>query len=382
MVGILHGQANSGDFPELPKSEMARDRVKYPLLLHGGKLADEKIKEVAEKIAKVEFKPFDSVEKAQDEMKDERIDFLLSADADFFEILDAKRQARIKIQSQLSQDRIRQTMPRLGIVLELWKKELRTLRLERQGLPANFDQPFAEDGPVPGTDHRASVPLLDLMIRIFPFMLVMWSLAGAFYPAVDLCAGEKERGTMETLLISPAGRPEIVLGKFLTIWLFSGGTALLNLLSMGLTTWQFSQQNPQATLPITSLCACLTLLVPLSAFFSALTLAVGAYARSSKEGQYYLMPLFLIVMPLMFLTLVPGVKLNPFYSLVPVTGAALLMQELMTATSLAQVPWLYFIPVLAPLVLYSYLALRGPSLSSSARKCSSARPSVSTCVSG
>jgi sodium transport system permease protein len=101
---------------------------------------------------------------------------------------------------------------------------------------------------------------------------------------------------------------------------------------------------------------CILLALPLSAFFSALCLAVGAYARSSKEGQYYLMPLFLITMPLIFLTLAPGVELNPFYSLVPVTGVALLMQRLMTV-SLDQVPWLYFVPVLVPMVLYSGLAL-------------------------
>ena len=63
--------------------------------------------------------------------------------------------------------------------------------------------------------------------RLFPFLLVMMSLTGAFYPAVDLCAGEKERGTMETLLISPASRAEIVLGKFLTVMLASVMTALL-----------------------------------------------------------------------------------------------------------------------------------------------------------
>src|ERR1700677_1894400 len=140
--------------------------------------------------------------------------------------------------------------------------------------------------------------------------------------------------------------------------MFSAGTALLNLVSMGLTTWQTSQHLPLGTLPLDSLLWCMVLLLPLSAFFSAISLAVGAYARSSKEGQYYLMPLFLVTMPLMFLTLAPGVELNPFYSLVPVTGAALLMQKLMTATTLAQVPWFYFVPVLAPIVLYSYLALR------------------------
>ena len=70
----------------------------------------------------------------------------------------------------------------------------------------------------------------------------MMSLTGAFYPAVDLCAGEKERGTMETLLISPASRTEIVLGKFFTVMLASVMTALLNLVSMGLTGIQLASQ--------------------------------------------------------------------------------------------------------------------------------------------
>ena len=69
----------------------------------------------------------------------------------------------------------------------------------------------------------------------------LWSLAGALYPAIDVCAGEKERGTMETLLISPASREEIVWGKFLTIWVFSAATALLNLFSMGVTMMQFAK---------------------------------------------------------------------------------------------------------------------------------------------
>jgi sodium transport system permease protein len=195
-------------------------------------------------------------------------------------------------------------------------------------------------------------------LKLFPFMLVMWSLAGALYPAVDLCAGEKERGTMETLLITPAAREEIVLGKFLTIWVFSSGTALLNLLSMGLTTWNFSNLLPNGAMPLSALAWCVLLSLPQAAFFSAISLAIGAYARSSKEGQYYLMPLFLVTMPLIFLTLAPGVELNALYSLIPVTGVALLMQKLMTATSMEQVPWLFFVPVLAPIAIYSWLALR------------------------
>src|SRR2546422_1461757 len=162
----------------------------------------------------------------------------------------------------------------------------------------------------------------------------MWTLAGALYPAVDLCAGEKERGTMETLLITPAGREEIVLGKFLTIWVFSSGTALLNLLSMGIATTLFASYLPQGGISPPSLLWCVVLSLPQSAFFSALSLAIGAYARSSKEGQYYLMPLFVLTMPLIFLTLAPGVELNPLYSMIPVTGVALLMHRLVPPASL------------------------------------------------
>src|SRR5207247_1885269 len=153
--------------------------------------------------------------------------------------------------------------------------------------------------------------LSGMRARVVPVLLVLWSLTGALYPAVDLCAGEKERGTMETLLISPAGRAEIVYGKFLAIWVFSTATALLNLVSMGVTVWRFSSVLPSDLFRPVSLFWCLLLLLPLSAFFSALCLAIGAYARSSKEGQYYLMPLFLVTLPLVFLSFT--VSLDAFY---------------------------------------------------------------------
>lgn len=289
---------------------------------------------------------------------EEPVDLLVSAPADFFTTLTADKRDLpfVEITSPRDDDRARQAYARFLPLLESWKSDLKKVRLARKGLPHELDAPF--DVRMPGATPEQPVRLLVLLIRVFPFMLVMWSLAGALYPAVDLCAGEKERGTMETLLISPAGREEIVLGKFLTIWLFSFATSLMNLASMGFTTWQFGSNFLQGSVSLGALCWCILLALPLSAFFSAVSLAIGAYARSSKEGQYYLMPLFIVTMPLIFLTLAPGVELSPFYSLVPVTGVALLMQRLMMAPTLDQVPWLYFIPVLAPIALYSWVSLR------------------------
>jgi sodium transport system permease protein len=292
-------------------------------------------------------------------LDEKEVDLILSVPPDFRSQLEEGRRPTLRLASRPGDDASRQAGRRLRGVLARWKQYLREVRLIRQGLPANFDDPFAlqDTEPSKPPDQIAAEGLLDLLVRVFPFLLVMWSLAGALYPAVDLCAGEKERGTMETLLISPASREELVWGKFLTIWVLSAATALLNLASMGMTSAEFSGMLPHDGFSPAAIFWCVLLVLPLSAFFSAISLAIGAYARSSKEGQYYLMPLFLLTTPLIVLTFAPGVELNAFYSLVPVTGVALLMQRLMTAP-LDKVPWLYFLPVLAPMALYSWLALR------------------------
>src|SRR6185312_17534656 len=135
---------------------------------------------------------------------------------------------------------------------------------------------------------------------------------------VDLCAGEKERGTMETLLISPASRGEIVMGKFLTVVLASMTTAMLNILSMGLTGIQLANQLGSMTarsgpgavvIAAPTLVAAfwmVLLLIPLSVFFSAVCVALAVLAKSMKEGQYYMTPLYMVSLPLILLTLAPG----------------------------------------------------------------------------
>jgi sodium transport system permease protein len=293
-------------------------------------------------------------------LDERRVDLLLVVPPEFIDRLRDNEPALIYVLPRRGDDRSRLVDGHITHVLQRWQRALKSVRLWRQGLSPDFDEPLLirDLERSQGSGERAAEGLVETLLKIFPFVLVMWSLAGALYPAVDLCAGEKERGTMETLLISPAGREEIVWGKFLTIWVFSAATALLNLLSMGVTAWQFGRHLPLGGVDAGAMVWGVVLLLPLSAFFSAVSLAVGAYARSTKEGQYYLMPLFMITMPLMFLTLAPGVELNAFYSMVPVTGVALLLQRLMAVGVPGQAEWAYFIPVLAPMVLYSWLALR------------------------
>jgi sodium transport system permease protein len=202
--------------------------------------------------------------------------------------------------------------------------------------------------------------------KILPFVMLVWALTGAFYPAIDLCAGEKERGTLETLLCSPARRREIVWGKLLTVMCFSLGTALLNLFSMYTTALVVLNRfagsgvsemtEAMQPLPIRSMGWLILLVIPIAAMFSAIALAVASLARSTKEGQYYLMPLILVGMPLVMLPMIPGVTLSPGTCVIPVTGAVLLSKTLMDGEYMNAI--LYLPTVIAVTVFCILLATR------------------------
>ena len=217
---------------------------------------------------------------------------------------------------------------RLSEVLRQWTDLIGKKNLEASGLPVETVKPFTLISVDVAKDNgfRGAA----IWAKIMPMLLLLWALTGAFYPAVDLCAGEKERGTLETLLSSPAQRSEIVLGKLLTVMLFSMVTAVLNLVSVGITVWvSLSHFKIIGPPPLLSALWLLAALLPVSALFSALCLALAAFARSTKEGQYYLMPLLLVTMPLVILPMSPGMELNLGNSLIPITGIVLLLRSLL-----------------------------------------------------
>jgi sodium transport system permease protein len=242
-------------------------------------------------------------------------------------------------------------------VLSRWRDRLVERNLAESRIPAAAARPFELKMVDVANEGQGQAALWS---RILPFVLLLWALTGAFYPAVDLCAGEKERGTLETLLSSPAERSEIVWGKLLTIMIFSMATAVLNLLSLGITgSLVLSQLPNQPHLgppPAIAVVWLLIALVPVSALFSALCLALAAFARSTKEGQYYLMPLVLITLPLTVLPMAPGVELNLGNSLIPVTGMVLLLRTMLEGNYAAALPFIP--PVVAVTLTCCLFAMR------------------------
>ncbi|QDU78721.1 ABC-2 family transporter protein [Polystyrenella longa] len=253
---------------------------------------------------------------------------------------------------------------RVRTVLALWEADILKQRLTAASLPESITSPVN-----PKSVDLASAQELSANVwgTIIPALLIIMAMTGAFYPAIDLAAGEKERGTMETLLICPASRTEIVWGKFFTVLSFSIATAILNLVSLGFTTKYMvalggggsgglAQLGVIAPPSLEAICWVVILLIPIAALFSALSFALATFARSSKEGQYYLTPMLAVTTGLTVFCASPAVEITPFYSIMPVIGVGLLLKGLLSSPDVSMM-LIYVIPVLITSTGYSLLAL-------------------------
>jgi sodium transport system permease protein len=247
---------------------------------------------------------------------------------------------------------------RLTRMLRSWEGTLRAERFEKANLPKNFDRIFILEDPQTNKPQgkRAADELRDSFVKIFPFMLIMWLVAGAIQPAVDITAGERERGTMETLLISPVSRAEIVTGKWLAATVFGFISVVWNVVWMliGAVVMERVLENPIVN--YVGLIGCVLMGIPLAMLFSALSIALGVFAKSTKEGQYYLVPLIIVTLPLAFGSMVPGAELTFGQAMVPVTGAMVLQQKMLALTG-DPFPWRMVPVVLGFLALWVVLAL-------------------------
>ena len=220
---------------------------------------------------------------------------------------------------------------------ELREKTARD-RLEARKLPVSLLKPFDIEQKNVAPPEKVGGSLFGGLIG---YMVILLCMTGAMYPAIDLTAGEKERGTMETILCSPVERTHLVLGKFLMVLTASLASAMLSVISMGVSFLGVSKLgslesggrspfqmsiNPKAVLAVFGM------VLPMAVLFAAALMTIALFAKSYKEAQSYLTPMtFLVVIPAVA-SLLPGVELNAKLALVPVLNTSLVSKEILTGT--------------------------------------------------
>jgi sodium transport system permease protein len=220
--------------------------------------------------------------------------------------------------------------------LKAYRDDLVKKRLEAKNLPDTLIAPFDTKQHNVAPPEKVGGASIGSMIG---YMVIILSMTGAIYPAIDLTAGEKERGTMETILSSPVSRLDLVLGKFLLVFSASLTTAILSVTSMGLSfaymghaLAKTSGAGIHMNLGLTSVVAVFLMALPLSVLFSAVLMTVALFAKTYKEAQSYLTPMtFIVVIPAVA-SVLPGVELTPKLALIPILNTSLVCKEIITGT--------------------------------------------------
>jgi sodium transport system permease protein len=201
---------------------------------------------------------------------------------------------------------------------------------------------------------------------LLPYFFIIFCMVGCMYPAIDLAAGEKERGSLETLLVSSASRAEIYVGKLLTVALSGLLSALAGIIGIlisakiiggnaamssggigGLTDLLNGLLDPSSILLL------LILLLPLNIFFAAITLMLSIYAKSFKEAQSMITPLMILIVFPAIAGMLPGVKLDFITALVPILNVSLGSKAIIAGT----VETGPFLLTCVVLVVYAAIAL-------------------------
>ena len=201
--------------------------------------------------------------------------------------------------------------------------------LAAHGFPADSRQLFAVSDSNIASNGQITGSLVGRFLTLF---LSMMMFTGGAVAAMDIIAGEKERGTLETLLTTAAGRQEIVAAKQLAVT----SVAILITLMQGLNFFLYIKlrvvalpKNFDLQLPTGMALTLLMLFIPLAATIGSVLLMISAYAKTYKEAQMYFFPVYLVSLIPTLASVMPGISLRSAIAFVPVANVSVAAREIL-----------------------------------------------------
>ena len=265
-------------------------------------------------------------------IKDKRIMAAVEFSRDFEKRIRAGNSAQVKIYYDVAEIKSKMTSEKLGNILRVYQDSIVTERLKSHKVDRSLLQPVQIQKENLAPQEKMSGFFLSMFL---PYLIMIMALTGAMYPAIDLTAGEKERGTMETLLVSPASRGEIATGKFLTVFTASLVTALVSTASMVITAStsisKFREIGEKVVFSINpiSMLILFLLMLPYCCLASSVLLSLALYAKSYKEAQSYISPLLIVIILPAMASFLPGLELSVGIAFIPVINISLTLKQVL-----------------------------------------------------
>lgn len=224
----------------------------------------------------------------------------------------------------------------LSELLDLYKEELLKEKLNEEGLEEQFLQPLVQKSIDSATESESMGMSLGGSIGM---LLITTVLLGAFYPAVDITTGEKERGTLETLLTLPVTNFQMIMSKYIAVSMFACATAILSIVALGgsvlflvfgvSTELAAEFQGIAVQTVIVLILLLLLAMITTALLITAICMCFCVFAKSNKEANNYMTPVMLIIMFASMVGMIPSVELNYQTALIPLVNVSLLMKQLL-----------------------------------------------------
>jgi len=195
---------------------------------------------------------------------------------------------------------------------------------------------------------------------ILPYLFIAFGFIGCMYPAIDLFTGEKERGTIETLLTTPVKRWKLLIGKMLVVILSGLMASTFALVGLWVSIEFLDIVKDQQILAIIQdilnpkfLFSMFGLLIPLTVFFAGVMVPIAIYAKSFKEAQSIITPLNIVMVLPAMIGFFPGISLDFTTASIPVVNVVLASKELIAGT----LDWSYYLVSFIVMFIIASLAV-------------------------
>ncbi len=235
----------------------------------------------------------------------------------------------IRIYFQADRDDSQSGHSRMRELLDLARESEREALLLGHGFPLKTGRVIAVESSSLASAGQVSGSWLGRFLTIF---VVMFMLTGGSVVAMDIVAGEKERGSLETLLTTAAGRGEIVAAKQLTIISVALVITFIQVVNILVYVSFKAIELPKdfvIEVPPATVATLLVLFVPVAASVAAVLLLLSSYAKSFKEAQLYFFPVYLVSLVPSLAAVLPGISLRSAIVVVPLANISVAVREIM-----------------------------------------------------
>lgn len=270
-------------------------------------------------------------------VQDGRFDAVLVVPDTFAERFSSGRMAELRLVVDNSRQQGRGQVRRVQATLQGYASQLGAQRLLARGVSPVLAAPIQVAEVDLATPEKTAATLLNMI----PLFLIMAAFVGGMNVAIDATAGERERGSLEPLLLNPVQRGAVVTGKWVATLLMATAAVLMCLGAFMVVVKRVPLQDLGIRAHFDALTALgiLGSVLPLAAAASAMQMLVATYARSFKEAQTYLQMFLLIPMVPGFALAFSPVQPTLWMYAVPVLGQQLLVGEVMRAAPPGAVPF-------------------------------------------